>query len=155
MYIISHRLQLLLFMNINSIEDITAYIYSKGGRITLIRKMILEILLEAKSPLSSQDILTIIVASGYKPNKTTIYREVDFLLSIHLIRELEVGDSSKRYELCNRAPHLHSFCTACGEVACIDTKVSLNSSVLEKLSKSGFSASSTNTVVQGTCKGCR
>ncbi len=82
-----------------------------GLRMTPIRKNIVEILYQAKSPLSVGDILT-----RLKANKTTVYREMDSLLYHGLLNSIDLGDGTKRYELSTKGHHHHLICIKCKSI---------------------------------------
>lgn len=82
-----------------------------GERMTVIRKKIIGILTDATTPLSVQDIL-----KKVKANKTTIYRQFDFLKAKKIVVEIDLLDGKKRYELKERGHHHHLICTNCDRI---------------------------------------
>lgn len=54
-------------------------------------------------------------------NKTTIYRELERLVTEDLVLEVEFGDGKKRYELARQDHHHHAVCIKCDVVK--DVKV--------------------------------
>lgn len=78
---------------------------------TVIRKKIIGILTDATTPLSVQDIL-----KKVKANKTTIYRQFDFLKAKKIVVEIDLLDGKKRYELKERGHHHHLICTNCDRI---------------------------------------
>lgn len=52
---------------------------------------------------------------GLAPNKTTVYRELDYLRSHNVIQEIDLGELKKRYELAGHHHH-HLVCTGCESV---------------------------------------
>ena len=79
--------------------DIISKLKSDGFRITPARIRIIEMLAKTKKPISAGDLLEDFQKSDNVVNKTTVYRELDFLLEQKLIQEIEFGDGKKRYEL--------------------------------------------------------
>ncbi len=75
----------------------------------------------AASPISALDLLKKI-----KVNKTTIYRELDFLVDLGLVNEVDFGDRTKRYELKDLKHHHHLICLNCKKVADVNIKESFN-----------------------------
>ncbi len=85
------------------------------------RSKIIEILNKSNSPISALDLLTKI-----KVNKTTIYRELNFLVDSGLVKEVDFGDRKKRYELKDRKHHHHLVCLNCKRVTDVNIKESFN-----------------------------
>lgn len=91
---------------------------SRGFRLTDLRKALVKLLFATPSPLTAQEIKTKFSALGFrKTNKTTIYRELEFLQARGLISEIDLGEGKKRYELVNRPHHHHAVCRNCGKIA--------------------------------------
>ncbi len=67
---------------------------SKGHRITKIRSLLIEVLQRHASPLTVADLLAAIRKLGVEPHKTTLYRELTFLVSESLAVELELGEGN-------------------------------------------------------------
>lgn len=82
-------------------------------RLTKARSKILDILKNAQHPLSASDFV-----DKVKVNKTTIYREFDFLIEKGLVEEVDFGDRKKRYELKGSSDHHHHLvCLDCKDVS--------------------------------------
>ena len=86
---------------------------SKGHRITKIRSLLIEVLQRHASPLTVADLLAAIRKLGVEPHKTTLYRELTFLVSESLAVELELGEGKKRYESAAKGHHHHLVCLGC------------------------------------------
>lgn len=69
-------------------------------------------------PISAIDLLNKIDV-----NKTTIYRELDFLIDAGIIDSVDFGDGIKRYELKNEDTHHHHLvCLNCKNISDIAVK---------------------------------
>ncbi len=87
-----------------------------------------------------------------KVNKTTVYRQIDKLISDSKIAEVELGDGKKRYELKDLKHHHHLVCNKCGSIDDIEINEKL---ILGRLSKiSNFKIESHNLEFFGTCVNC-
>ena len=51
-----------------------------------------------------------------KADKTTVYREIEFLLSLGILRELQFDERGKRYEVVSGEHTHHLICTNCNNV---------------------------------------
>lgn len=90
---------------------------TQGHKITKNRTAILEYLSNQTTPISAEDILEHVTREHQTVNKTTIYREIFFLLEHNFIHEVEFGDGRKRYEIAiNRPHHHHIICINCRQV---------------------------------------
>jgi Fur family ferric uptake transcriptional regulator len=81
-------------------------------RHTKARSQILSIFKSSRRPLSASDLL-----EKMDVNKTTIYREFDFLVEEGILSPIEFGDGKKRYELADMDHHHHLVCLSCKSVA--------------------------------------
>lgn len=103
-------------MGMKLYETILADIKEKGYKLTPCRRALIKILEESTRPLSADAIGRLLAREKLKVNKTTVYRELYFLLEQGIITELELGDRKKRYELKEREHHHHVICTNCEKV---------------------------------------
>lgn len=92
-----------------------------GCRLTSARRVMAQVLTEAERPLLVEEVLTRMAALGSAPNKTTVYRELEFLKEAGLILEVDFGEGKKRYELAIEHHH-HLICTNCQEVIGVDVE---------------------------------
>ena len=93
----------------------------EGFRITKVRRAILEIFAAHAHPLSALELIATLKERDLPVNKTTVYRELDFLLENKVISELDLLDGMKRYELLHAGHHHHHIvCTRCKKIQCIE-----------------------------------
>ncbi len=104
-----------------------------GDRITPARGAIVDFFVKSQVPLSMEAIRQALIKQKQAVNKTTVYREIDFLLSRGLIRPVHVDDSTKYYELVTDAHHHHIVCTNCSKF--VDVETEGIEEYLEKLEK--------------------
>lgn len=93
---------------------------AKGFRLTPARKQIIQYLEDSENPISAKDILNKLSKNNLLVNKTTVYRELDFLISQDLIHQVDFGEGNKRYEFNRDSHHHHLICTRCQKVFEID-----------------------------------
>ncbi len=101
--------------------DIVLELKRKKHRITKARKALLQIFIEQERPLSVDEIRTALTSAGISINKTTVYRELEFLCNNSLVEELQFNERKKRYEL-NNYHHHHLVCEKCFKVEEIDAR---------------------------------
>jgi len=109
-----------------NIESLIKNLGSKKLRITKLRKSLLQILLKSKEPLSVEDL--IFSLSKYKINvhKTSIYRQLDVLKKVEIVREIQFGEKKKRYEIFPDNHHHHLVCNDCGQIEDVELKKDLD-----------------------------
>ncbi len=102
-------------------NQILSNLKSSGFRITTARRVIVELFSKSKVPLSAAEILADIQAANRTVNKTTVYRELEFLHEQKIIRQIDLLEGMKRYELMEEHGHHHHFvCTKCQKIKCIE-----------------------------------
>ena len=115
------------------------------GRIKLI-----ELLYESKTPLTPTDIL-----AKMHVHKTTIYREIDILLSRGYIKEVDFGDGNKRYELSALGHHHHLICMECRSVTELNLDHDFTKEEKRILSENKFKIVKHNLEFFGVCADCQ
>jgi Fur family ferric uptake transcriptional regulator len=108
-------------------ESIIESLRSQGFRITKVRRGVIEMLTNASQPLSALEILQSIKNTLPNVNKTTIYRELDFLTSHEIVSEIDILEGMKRYELVTSSHHHHHLvCTDCNSIQCVEMENDLD-----------------------------
>lgn len=91
-----------------------------GFRITLPRQEILNVLILTKGHLSAEDIYLKVHKKYPAVGLTTVYRTLELLVNMGLVRRFDFGDGRARYELIGgpegEIHHHHLVCTNCGKV---------------------------------------
>jgi Fe2+ or Zn2+ uptake regulation protein len=121
-----------------------------GYRITQAREQICILFSEETRPLSALDILKKITIPV---NKTTVYRELDFLLKHGYIHEVVLDKGVKYYELGGEHHH-HIQCRKCSAIEHIHIEKEIRK--LEKLlqTQTGYSITEHITEFKGVCPRC-
>jgi Fur family ferric uptake transcriptional regulator len=134
---------------------VIAQIRSHNMKVTKYRVGVLNILYAYTHPLSAAEILTYLSQSDLQPNKTTVYRELDFLVASGLVLALDLGDDRKRYELADREHHHHLVCQRCNRIedVVIDEDVK---EIERKIKRSrNFKVLDHTMEFFGLCQGCQ
>lgn len=85
-------------------------------------------------------------------SKATLYRNINDLISFHILEEVKLPHQKQQYEI-KKVPHIHLLCSECGSVEdmFVETKP-----LLETISsQSGFHINNSFIVINGTCKACQ
>jgi Fe2+ or Zn2+ uptake regulation protein len=130
-----------------------SYLKDKGHRLTNTRKSIIQIFSEAKRPLSVNTIEKRLKNQDVNVNKTTVYREIDFLSKNNLVKEIFISKKRCHYESADLKHHHHLICDKCGKIENITNCLMVN---LEKkvYKKRGFKIDRHLLEFYGTCANC-
>src|ERR1700744_1114352 len=92
---------------------------SKGIRLTAQRRVLIEVIQEAREHLDAGSLLEL--ARQREPNidRATVYRTIDLLKKLRLIDELDLmhlEGEKHYYEVKTRRDHVHLACFRCGRI---------------------------------------
>ena len=135
-----------------------------GYRVTIPRRIILQILNNAEKHLSAEEIYL----QAYKLHPaiglTTVYRTLDLLIKNGVVIKVEFGEGRARYELAGRVEgvncHQHLVCMNCrtffDSSELTEEEIDVIKKMKEKLyRKYGFSVKSCILQFYGECKDCQ
>lgn len=91
-----------------------------GCKITKQRQLILRILQNAEQPLTAEEIFISLKQSINKISLSTVYRNLDLLLSKGLVNKNVYNDNKARYDLKSDIHKHHLICTGCNKVVDIN-----------------------------------
>jgi Fur family transcriptional regulator, ferric uptake regulator len=135
-----------------SIEQIRELIREAGLRATLGRIAVLSVLVAAKGPLTHAEVYERVGDQG--ADASTIFRALNDMSTAGLLRRMELGDHSWRYELLVKhqpddGPHAHFLCIGCGEIFCLEP-VDVRSQLVREKAVSSV----TEVLLKGHCVAC-
>jgi Fe2+ or Zn2+ uptake regulation protein len=135
-------------------EDIIELLKENKVKITNERKEIISILENAEFPLRPADIFLRLTPILPKANLTTVYRNLEMLVGLNLVKRLGFDKSSFLYELVTDRPHHHhAVCRKCGKVQDL---VNISEKFLEEVSLSAkFQIEDHNLDFFGLCEDCK
>lgn len=130
------------------------FIQEQGYRMTVSRRGIIEYLHSCKQPVSAYTIHAALEKKNCATNKSTVYRELEFLIKENIVTEVFLRNAQKYYEIAQEHHH-HVVCIQCHYVEDVVLQNELHDEerVIER--KSGFSGISHNLEFFGTCLRCR
>lgn len=125
-------------------------------RLTKTRRAMIALFLREHTPLSVPQILAELSTQMIHVNKTTVYRELETLETLSIVRSVKLEDRKQYFELATRDHHHHFVCLECEEIE----DVHLDECDLEKqesllAQKNGFSVLRHSLEFFGLCKFCR
>ena len=125
-----------------------------GGRLTEIRRRVLEIVWASHRPVGAYDILQNLAAERGRVAPPTVYRALEFLVSHGLVHRI---DRLNAFVGCPRPdePHGAAFliCRACGEVAEVETEL-LDQAMRSIADQARFEVESRTVELSGLCRTC-
>jgi Fur family ferric uptake transcriptional regulator len=86
-------------------------------------------------------------------NLSTVYRNLEVLEAVGLVRHAHMGHGSPTYHLADRHRHLHLVCGACGRVQEVPVDVA-HTLVTDVKKDHGFEIDIDHFAIQGTCSTC-
>lgn len=129
-------------------------IRAAGFRATPARIATLLELRAARAPLTHAELAEKLATSGF--DKATVFRNLNDLANVGLLRRSELGDHVWRFEAIDlsqrhKQGHPHFLCVDCGSVTCLD-EVQLTAGSRRQSDSVG---EITEILLRGHCKGCR
>jgi Fur family ferric uptake transcriptional regulator len=129
---------------------------NRNFRITAQRELIMRIFAESpEDHLSVEEVYRKLLDKRSRISKATVYRTVELLSDLGLLRKIEIDEGIIRYELADSNKHgkHHAICTECGEVTTLsDEFVEKVQQLLEE--EMGFVPKDHNIKFYGKCANC-
>lgn len=98
-------------------EAIKELLRSHNLKATPARVQVLHTLQKTQQPLRIEDVHQQMVTAV---DPATVYRIINALVELGLVRQIDFGEHSAYFEPADRSHHHHVVCTQCGTVADID-----------------------------------
>lgn len=144
------------------VDAAVAQLRSRGERVTVARRAVLEILADPALHLNAEQIVGRAADRVPGVHRATIYRALARLTELDLVTHTHLGGSAAIHHLAEVAPqrdalsgrHAHLQCTTCGRV--IDVPADALQSLVTQLDRDlDFAFQPEHTALLGTCVGCR
>ena len=124
-----------------------------GGRRTASRQAIIEVIVEAGSHLTADEIAAQVHERFPSVNLSTVYRTLDALTDLGIVDHVHFGHGRAVYHLTDEA-HQHLVCEHCGAVE--ELPVSRLGPFLRVLDREfGFELDRRHFALVGRCRACR
>ena len=135
-------------------KTILTKLKDEGSRVTTLRRVILYTLEKLDTPMSAGDILAQITEMGLSANKTTIYRELEFLLNKEIVETVQLRGREQKYELAGEHHH-HLICEKCSEIQEMPLAGDLDETENKIFKKFNFKVQSHSLEFYGLCAKCQ
>ncbi|HEY0603641.1 MAG TPA: Fur family transcriptional regulator [Herpetosiphonaceae bacterium] len=126
----------------------------QGYRLTRQRMLILDLLRSSERHMTADQIYVEVSRHHPEINLATVYRTLQWLHQVGMLRKIDVGKDRLEYEYAHDAEHHHLICKVCGAQTQIDNHViqTLQDHILEHY---GFEADPDHVAIFGRCADCR
>ncbi len=124
-------------------------------KIMKINQLIQQLIQSSHSPVDFEQIMVFLATQNIKPNKTTIYRNLDKLQKDGTINKVILSDQKQFWEIVhnqtqNNHQHFHLICNICTKIECQELPNFPNFN----LSNLGFKIQKTEINLFGLCQDC-
>ncbi|MDQ1703431.1 MAG: Fur family transcriptional regulator, ferric uptake regulator [Frankiaceae bacterium] len=123
-----------------------------GGRITVARIAVLNVLEAAGGHLTADDIATEVQLAQPAVHRATVYRTLDSLVEVGVVSHTHLGHGAAVYHLVD-TEHIHSQCQRCGRIIDLDAGL-LAAAARVLLADHGFVLDASHSALLGTCGDC-
>ncbi|MEA2218838.1 MAG: hypothetical protein QOJ35_1464 [Solirubrobacteraceae bacterium] len=138
---------------VSDLEEAIDAVRASGLRLTAARRLVLEALLAARGPISAEDIADGLGGRMTQSDIASVYRNLETLGGLGLVRHFHAGHGPGRYVLESRADREYLACESCGAVESVDpTALDTVREAVRELS--GFEARFSHFPIVGLCARC-
>jgi Fe2+ or Zn2+ uptake regulation protein len=134
-------------------RDYATRIRQSGFRLTPQRQLILDAVCEGGGHTTFEAICARVQAKAPSINRSTVYRNLEFLQRLHLVVAAEI-DGETVYEIAREQHHHHLVCRDCGRQIEIG-EATLASAFAAILQEYDFLVMADHLVLGGLCGACR
>ncbi|MCL5735624.1 MAG: transcriptional repressor [Actinobacteria bacterium] len=124
----------------------------QGYRLTPQRTLVWDVLRAQDSHVSAEQICTRVQETFPHVNLSTVYRTLELLVELGLVRETLLGPGTRFFEVEEEIPHHHLVCESCGVVAHIHDE---DLAGLGKALETGNGFTLREATIFGRCENCR
>ena len=137
------------------VDQAISLIREQGGRSTTSRRVVIEALIAARGQLRDADQLLADIQGRYPSiNDSTVYRTLDLLEQLGLVRHVHLGHGPSQWYLSDDRRRWYLTCTRCGSAVEADG-ASFDAMVGDVALHTGFVIDSGHFAVTGICAACR
>lgn len=109
-------------LRFETLEDVAAAIRASGRRLSAARRMILEELFAADAPVSAERIAERLADRGTAFDLTSIYRNLERLETMGVVRHVHFGHGPGLYSLLGQGECEYLVCERCGKVVSVEPR---------------------------------
>jgi Fur family transcriptional regulator, ferric uptake regulator len=137
----------------NMSEDLITHLQSKGERITLPRRLVIDAISQPHRHLTIADIQQQLPQGPHSLSETTIYRVLQWLKALGFVSQTDMGYAGIVYALISQPYHYHLICLSCERTITLDDV--LFAPLRERLYRQyGFETRIEHMALYGLCEAC-
>jgi len=136
-----------------SVTAAIAAVRSHGLRVSTSRRMVLEALFAAEAPASAERIATGLGGQLPPLDLASVYRNLDTLEQLGVVRHFHAGHGAGLYALAGRELCEYLVCDTCGVVRAVESRA-LDPVRAALRDSSGWNARFTHFPIVGSCPSC-
>lgn len=106
-----------------TVEQIVERLRLHGERLTLQRRLVIEVLCSRDEHLAVHDIQQQLAQQGSDLTETTVYRILQWLKDRGVVSQTDLGQHGQVYQIIGVEPHHHLICLGCQQVIDIDDHI--------------------------------
>lgn len=139
---------------VDDLEAAVAAVRDSGLRVSAARRLVLESLFEAGRPISAEDIASGLRGRLPRSDLTSVYRNLETLEELGLVRHFHFGHGAGRYALAGADERSYLVCELCGRHDAVDPQ-RLDRVRAQVREAFGYEASFMHFPVVGICPECQ
>ena len=126
-----------------------------GHRSAAAREQVLDALAERDCCATAQDLADDVQRSGSRVGTASVYRALELLVRLGLVRRLEMGHGTARYEAAHPdgEHHHHLVCDRCGKVTQFEDPA-LEAAIDQVAARLDYQVGAHDVVLRGACPDC-
>lgn len=133
-------------------DAVDAQLRAQGFRTTAQRRLVLAAVNDL-GHASAEEVLTRVNLTDPAVNLSTVYRSLEVLEEVGLLRHTHIGHNSVTYHANSDTSHLHVMCDNCGQV--LSVPVAEADDFVERVQRlTGFHTDIAHVALHGTCASC-
>jgi Fur family ferric uptake transcriptional regulator len=144
-----------MIFNKNFSMELQNRLNNKGLRLTQPRRVVMDVLQSTSTPLKPQDIYQQALDAGEDIGLVSVYRTLDLLLDLALVRRVHGEDGCQGYVCASPGHHHHLVCTACGKAIEFSGAQDLTTLINRIKRETGYIIDGHLLQLQGLCPNCQ
>jgi Fe2+ or Zn2+ uptake regulation protein len=138
--------------DLTSVDTVLASLRAQGIRVTPSRRLLVEVLFSTDRHLSAEDAAAAVQARAPDVHLSTVYRNLEELERLGVIRHAHLGHGPATYQLANLT-HAHFICGECG--ARVEAPAALFGALARRAKADyGFTIDPQHFAILGRCRTC-
>ena len=136
-----------------TLDGTLEHLRDQGVRVTAARRLVISALFETDRPISAEEIAAGVGGRLPCSDVASVYRNLETLQRLGLVRHMHLGHNAGRYRLAGGAERSYVACERCGAFDAVAPEVLAE--VSEAVTAAtGFDAHFTHFPIVGLCPGC-